>query len=386
MSDAAQKALHPPARPYTRLAALILKESLQMVRDKSTLTLGIILPGVLLVLFGYGLSLDVNLAPVAVVRDTSSPVTRDLFTALSLSRYFAPVSVTSMQEGEALLRAEKVDAVVRRQPKDLPGAMTGNNSPGDVQIVVNGRDSNKARITQRYLEGAVALWAAKSLQEQPQPGAGIAVAETRVWYNHAMESRYFLVPGVVVLIMTLIGALLTALIMAREWERGTFEALLATPVTVNELIIGKVVPYFLLGMASLSICLFTSYYLFGVPLRGSLAVMAAGSALYLLVALGIGLAISAVVKSQFLASQIVLVFCLLPTLLLSGFIFDLQGAPRIVYYIAHFVPATWYVDLVQTLFLVGTIPKIVVRDFAVMGLFAVVMFGIVKKVTRKSLE
>lgn len=382
MPDAAQRA----TRSYTRLRALILKESRQMVRDKSTLTLGIILPGLLLVLFGYGLSLDVNLVPVAVVRDTASPVTRDLLTALSLSRYFAPVTVTSAQEGEALLRTEKVDALVRRQPGDTPETATGDGSPGDVQIIVNGRDANKARIIQRYLEGAVALWAEKNMNFQPQPGAGAAVAETRIWYNHAMESRYFLVPGVVVLVMTLIGALLTALIMAREWERGTFEALLATPVTVNELIIGKIVPYFLLGMAGLSICLFTSYFLFGVPLRGSLAVMVAGSALYLLVALGIGLAISAVVKSQFLASQIVLVFCFLPTLLLSGFIFDLRGAPVIVYYIAHFVPATWYVDLIQTLFLVGTVPEIVARDFAVMGLFALVMLGLVKKVTRKSLE
>lgn len=369
--------------PGARLRALIRKETRQMMRDRSTLTLGIILPGVLLALFGYGLSLDVNLAPVAVVRDTSSPATRDLLTALSLSRYFSPVPVTSLQEGEALLRAETVDALVRRLPRNVPGETPGLE---DIQIIVNGRDANKARIVQRYLEGAINLWTAGRLWLVQGHGAGLAVPETRIWYNHAMESSYFLVPGVVVLVMTLIGALLTALIMAREWERGTFEALLATPVTVNEIVIGKIVPYFGLGMAGLSICLFTSYFLFGVPLRGSLAAIVAGSALYLLVALGIGLMISATVKSQFLASQIVLVFCFLPTLLLSGFIFDLQSAPRAVYYIAHFVPATWYVDLVQTLFLVGTVPEIVVRDFAVMGLFAVITLGLARKATKKSLE
>lgn len=365
-----------------RFFALVLKESRQMVRDKSTLTLGIILPGLLLVLFGYGLSLDVTLVPVAVVRDTPAPATRDLVTSLSFSRYFAPVTVTSMREAEALLRAEKVDAIVRRDPQEASGS-------GAVQILLNGRDANKARITQRYLEGALALWAAKNAPTEAGgtgSDAGTAVAETRVWYNHALESSYFLVPGVVMLVMTLIGALLTALIMAREWERGTFEALLATPATVNEIVAGKIVPYFLLGMAGLSICLATSSFLFQVPIRGSLFLLVTGSALYLLVALGIGLAVSAAVKSQFLASQIVLVFCFLPTLMLSGFIFDLQSAPTFVYCLAHVFPATWYVDLIQTLFLVGTVPAIVARDFAVMAAFAALMLGLARAATRKSLE
>ncbi|MDL2209781.1 ABC transporter permease [Desulfovibrio sp. OttesenSCG-928-O18] len=363
-----------------RLAALILKETRQMVRDKSTLTLGIILPGLLIILFGYGLSLDVTLVPVAVVRDTAAPATRDLLTALSLSRYFAPVPTTSMQEAEKLLRAEKVDAIVRRDPKE-----SGDGS-GAVQIILNGRDANKSRIIQRYLESAVALWAEKNAPADRESGGGTAVAESRVWYNHAMESSYFLVPGVVMLVMTLIGSLLTALVMAREWERGTFEALLATPVTVNEIVTGKIVPYFLLGMAGLSICLAASSFLFGVPIRGSLPLLVAGSALYLLVALGIGLFISAAVKSQFLASQIVLVFCFLPTLMLSGFIFDLQSAPAAVYYIAHVFPATWYVDLIQTLFLVGDVPFIIARDFAVLAAFAALMLGLARAATRKSLE
>lgn len=367
----------------SRLFAFIIKEGRQMVRDRSTLTLGIILPGLLLILFGYGLSLDVTLVPTAVVRDTSSPATQDLFLSLSRSRYFAPVPVTSMQEAERLLRAEKVDAIVRRDARDTP------DGSGNIQIIVNGRDANKSRIMQRYLEGAFALWAERSITtasaDTGRP-AGTAVAETRVWYNHALESRYFLVPGVVVLVMTLIGALLTALVMAREWERGTFEALMATPITATEIVTGKIVPYFCLGMAGLSICLTTSYFLFNVPLRGSLATTVLGSALYLLVALGIGLLVSSAVKSQFLASQIVLLFCFLPTLMLSGFIFDLKSAPAVVYYLAHLFPATWYVDLLQTLFLVGDIPHIILRDFAVMGGFAAVMLMLARRATKKSME
>lgn len=365
----------------SRLTAFILKETRQMVRDKSTLTLGIFLPGLLLILFGYGLSLDVTLVPTAVVRDSLSPATQDLFLSLSRSRYFAPVPVTSMREAETLLRSEKVDAIVRRDTKEKA------DGSGDIQIIVNGRDANKSRIMQRYLESAFALWAARNIAKAGvEAGQGLAVAETRVWYNHALESRYFLVPGVVVLVMTIIGALLTALIVAREWERGTFEALIATPITANEIVIGKITPYFCLGMAGFSICLATSYFLFNVPLRGSLVIMALGSALYLLVALGIGLLVSSAVKSQFLASQIVLLFCFLPTLMLSGFIFDLKSAPVAIYYIAHFIPATWYVDLLQTLFLVGNIPHIILRDFAVMGAFAIIMLLLAKRATKKSLE
>lgn len=363
----------------SRLSAFILKEARQMTRDKSTLTLGIILPALLLVLFGYGLSLDVTLVPVAVVRDSSVPTGNDLYLGLSRSRYFAPVAVRSMQEAEKLLWSEKVDAIIRPDftQKDL--------FSGNVQVILNGRDANKARIMERYITAALSLWA----EQNARPGAssaGRAVPETRVWYNHAMESSYYLVPGVVVLVMTLIGALLTALIMAREWERGTFEALLATPITVNEIVLGKIVPYFCLGMAGLCICLATSTFLFGVPLRGSLPLMVAGSALYLLLALGIGLFISATVKNQFLASQIVLLFCFLPTLMLSGFIFDMSSAPVFIYYISRFVPATWYVDLLQTLFLVGNIPQVIVRDFAIMGAYAFLMLFLARRATKKSLE
>lgn len=360
-----------------RALAVIRKEGLQMVRDKSTLTLGIILPITLLLLFGFGLSLDIRNIPVTVVRDDSSPLTRDLYTTLSFSRYFEPRMANSIQEAEELVKYGETDAIIRRRIKDDPGGSE------DVQIIVNGRDANKARMTQRYLEGAVAQWYAKRQVVDPP---GRAVAEPRVWYNHAMESRYFLVPGVVVLIMTLIGALLTALVIAREWERGTFEALMATPVRAREFLTGKIVPYFLLGLVGLALCLAASYWVFDVPMRGSLWLIILGSSLYLYVSLGIGLTLSALVKNQFLASQLVIISCFMPTLMLSGFVFDLNSAPRFVYYVAHIFPATWYVDLLQTLFLVGDIPQIVWRDFAILAGFAVLMMGLARLNTRKSLE
>ena len=375
----------PAAGSLTRMRALVRKEGRQMMRDRSTLTLGIILPMVLLLLFGFGLSLDVNLVPVAVVRDNSSPITNDLFIKLRLSPYFAPVMANSVEEAKNLLRDEAVNAIVRRDRKDRAD---GSDA---VQIIVNGRDSNQARIMQRYLEGAVSTWAAARLEYRAGASAessppGRAVAEPRIWYNHAMESRYFLIPGVTVLIMTLIGTLLTALVIAREWERGTYEALAATPAQPGEVLVGKTVPYFALGMVGLSLCLAAAAWVFVVPMRGSIALIVLGSAMYLVVALGVGLCVSAISKSQFLASQIALVFNFLPTLMMSGFIFDLRSAPFFVYYVAHIFPATWYVDLMQTLFLAGNIPEIVVRDILVLGVFAFALLGLAKKKIVKSVE
>ena len=369
-----------------RAAALIHKETRQMLRDKSTLTLGILLPIILLLLFGFGLSLDVNLVPVTVLKDSSSPVTRDLYLALKLSPYFDPVMADCWQEAEQALLGMRTDAIVRR---DLQEHADGSEH---IQIVVNGRDSNQARIMQRYLEGAIAQWSelrqgATALTSTGEVQlVGRAVPESRIWYNEAMESRWFLIPGVTVLIMTLIGSLLTALVVAREWERGTYEALIATPVKEREIILGKTVPYFLLGMTGLSLCLLAAAFIFKVPMRGSLALIILASAIYILVALGIGLFISATLKSQFLASQIVLIFTFLPTLMLSGFIFDLQSAPGIVFYIGYMFPATWYVELMQTLFLVGNPVETVLRDTLVLSAYAVCCLALAGAKLKKSLE
>ncbi|MBQ7585605.1 MAG: ABC transporter permease, partial [Desulfovibrionaceae bacterium] len=330
-----------------RIRALIRKETRQMLRDRSTLTLGLILPMTLLLIFGFGLSLDVKQVPVAVVKDNSSSRTWDLFFKLKLSPYMEPRMVYSWQEAEELLMEAEIQAIVRRKLKD-------QEEREEIQIIVNGRDSNTARIMERYLEAAISQW----LEEGREPNLGYAISVGRVFYNEAMESRWFLVPGVTVLIMTLIGSLLTALVVAREWERGTWEALAATPVQSFEILLGKTVPYFALGMVGLFLCLMAAKLVFAVPIRGSLLAIISSSAIYLLASLGMGLLISAQFKSQFLASQIVLIVSFMPTVMMSGFIFDLKSAPLIAQYLAHIFPATWYVELLQTLFLAGNVPEI----------------------------
>jgi ABC-2 type transport system permease protein len=377
----------PAENGVRRAYALVRKEIRQMCRDKSTLTLGIFLPLALLLIFGFGLSLDVRLVPVTIVRDASSPALLDLYASLRLSPYFAPALAESWVEAEHRLRQGKTDAIVRLEMKE---GLAGREQ---IQIIVNGRDSNKARITQRYLEGAITRWS--SLRSAPagflpagaeRPALGQVGVEARIWYNEALESRFFLIPGVTVLVMTLIGTLLTALVIAREWERGTYEALAATPAKKLEIMAGKTIPYFALGMAGLFLCLASAAWVFRIPMRGSLVLIIIGSALYLLVALGLGLLISATLKKQFLASQLVLVLSFMPTLMLSGFIFVLRSAPAAAYYLAHVFPATWFVDLLQTLFLVGNVPDLILRDFLILFCFAVCTLCLAGRKIKKSLE
>ena len=207
----------------------------------------------------------------------------------------------------------------------------------------------------------------------------------RLWFNEAYESRYFLVPGLIVLIMTLIGALLTALVMAREWERGTLEALFVTPVQADEILLGKTIPYFAMGMVGLALCILASQFLFDVPLRGSVWVLAGVSMLYLLVALGIGLLISSAVKSQFVASQVTLLVTFMPAFMLSGFLFDLRSMPAPVRLITYALPARYYVALLQTIFLAGDVWSVVLPNATVLAGMAAVLLLLTRGATRKTL-
>jgi ABC-2 type transport system permease protein len=215
-------------------------------------------------------------------------------------------------------------------------------------------------------------------------GPAVAV-ESRLWFNAANESRYFLVPGLIVLIMTLIGALLTTLVMAREWERGTLEALFVTPVRTGEILLGKTIPYFALGIVGLVSCLIAAKFLFQVPFRGSVSVLFGTSMLYLLVALGIGLLISSVVKSQFVASQITLLVSFLPAVMLSGFLFDLRSMPVVVRAMTYVLPARYYVALLQTIFLAGDIWSVILPNAGVLAAMALSVLWLTRRVSRKSL-
>jgi ABC-2 type transport system permease protein len=365
-----------------RIMALLRKEMLQIFRDPSSIAIAIVLPIFLILLFGYGLSLDPKDIPVALVVENPTPVSAGVGAAFGLSRYFRITTVTSMKKAVDLMREGRVDGIVRLG-QNFDRRLAIGTAP--IQVVVQGVDANRARIIEGYARGAIGQWMGQRNRAGADLSAGPVVVQSRIWFNADSDSRYFLVPGLVVLIMTITGALLTAMVMAREWERGTLEALFVTPVRAGEILIGKTVPYFLLGMAGLLLTASTGRFLFHVPLRGSLLVLTAVSALYLCVALGFGLLISSVTRSQFVAGQVALIAAFLPAVFLSGFIFDLASVPKAVRLVSYLLPARYYVSLLQTLFLAGDIWSIIIPDCAVMLAMLLVLFGLTLRKTKKRL-
>lgn len=370
-----------PARAR-RVWALVKKESRQIWRDPSSLALGVVLPVVLILLYGYGLSLDVRNVPVAMVFEDGGPEAHDLAAAFTGSPYFAVRTADTMQTAEEWMIDRQVDGIVRI-PADFQRQLQAGSAT--VQVIVHGTDANHARIVQVYAQGAAGTWVARRGAEGRGLQTGPVVLQSRMWFNEAGDSHYFLVPGLVVLIMTLIGAFLTAMVMAREWERGTLEALFVTPVRTGEILLGKVIPYFGLGMVGLILCMLAAQFLFHIPFRGSVLLLLSASMIYLLVALGIGLLISSAVKSQFVASQIALLATFLPALMLSGFLFDLRSMPLPVWLISFLIPARYFVALLQTVFLAGNVWPVILPNLAMLVGFGVFIFTLTKRATRKRL-
>jgi ABC-2 type transport system permease protein len=366
---------------WLRIMALIRKESLQMWRDPSSIGIGVLLPVMLVLLFGYGLSLDVKNIPVAIVLEAPSPEATELAAGFELSAYFRPRLIITMADALKLMTERKVDAIVRIRP-DFARQL----GQAEVELILHGSDANYARLVEAYAQGAIGQWVQRRQAQGFNDSVTPVKIESRLWFNEANDSHYFLVPGLIVLVMTLIGAFLTALVMAREWERGTLEALFVTPVRVGEIMIGKTVPYFLLGLSGLALCLLSARYLFDVPFRGSVSVLLLVSMLYLLVSLGMGLLISSVFKNQFVASQVAVLTTFLPALMLSGFLFDLRSMPVFLSVLTRLLPARYYVDLLQTVFLAGNVWTVIVPDAAVLALMAGLFLWRAAAITRKRLE
>jgi len=370
---------------WRRLASLTRKEVRQLVRDRSNLLIGIGLPIALILIFGYGLSLDVKRAIVAIVLDDPSPVARDVAAGISRTEYLEPHLVRSFAEGEKLMRAREVDAVVQ-----FPSDFTRNLNDGhaQIQVLVQGSDATRAASVSTYVSSALAGYGEKQADRSAGSAsqAGAVTIVQRMWFNAANTSTWYLVPGLIVLIMTLVGAFLTALVMAREWERGTLEALFVTPVRPVEILLAKIIPCFGIGMIGLALCLLAARFLFDVPIYGSFIVLVIASMLYMLVALGIGLLISAVTKNQFLASQIALLASFLPAMMLSGFIFDLRNVPTAIRVIGNLLPATYFMELVKSLFLAGDFWPMIFKNCAILAAYAVALLGLARLVTRKRLD
>jgi ABC-2 type transport system permease protein len=367
-----------------RLRGLIRKEFLQALRDPSSLGIAFVLPVVLLLLFGYGVSLDAEHVPLALVVEKPTPDTASLCGAFEQSRYFDPRHMNRMHAALQAMAAHRIQAIVHLR-EDFSRRLGSARNAG-IQLIVNGVDANTARIIEGYVQGVYANWLEDYTAAGDQPLVIPVRTEQRVWFNSNLRSRNFLVPGLLAVIMTLIGALLTALLMAREWERGTMEALMVTPVTVREILIGKIVPYFIMGMGGMALAVTMAVWQFNVPLRGSIWVLLLGTSLFLLTALGMGLLISTLARNQFVAGQVAIITTFLPAFILSGFIFDIGSTPPVIQVITRLIPARYFVAILQTVFLAGNVWSIIVPNCLALMIMATIFIGLTRKKTYKRMD
>lgn len=366
-----------------RLWALVKKESYQVVRDPAALLIAFVLPPVLLFLFAFAISLDVENVDVGIVLESDGAQARSLAAAFAATPFLRVKPVRHRREVEHLLISGELKAFAVI-PADFEARLLQGEGRAAIQIIADASNPNAANFTAGYLRGAYQNW----LINRPGALAGVVGinVQQRFWFNPELQSRRMLLPGSMAIIMTMIGTLLTALVMSREWERGTMEALMATPVSVGEIIFSKLLPYFVLGTLAAIGCAFLSVQVFGLPLEGSFGALLLLSMVFLVPALGQGLMISSLVKNQFLASQLAVVTGFLPALLLSGFLYEIQSMPWLLQQITRIIPARYYVSSLQTVFLVGDVWPLYLRDIAAMLAVGAVFFGITRLKSKKSLD
>ncbi len=363
---------------FGRFYALTRKEFLQLIRDPSSLLIGAVLPLALILIIGYGISLDVKNISVAVVLEDASPDAQRAVNFLDGSDYFSPTYVPSMPDAVALMRRRQVDAIIV-VPPDFSAAL--HRRDARLQLILYGVNTTTASAVKSYVDAGVQSFNANFYAGHAP--RGIVSLDSRIWFNDANSSTWYFIPGLIMLILTIIGIFLTALVMAREWERGTLESLFVTPVRVLEILLSKMIPYFVIAMFGLLLCLLAARYLYEVPLHGSLAALMLASVLYLFVALGIGLMISSATKSQFLAAQVALIIGFLPSVMLTGFLFDLHSVPTWVATIGRALPQTYYLELLKTIFLAGDDWTMIARNCSVLAAYAALFVSIALKITRK---
>lgn len=371
-------------RSLMRLTGLMKKEARQIVRDPSSIAIAFVLPVILLILFGYGVSLDAEDVPIAIVVEHPGSETASFVAGFEESRYFRPTTLRSIQAAEKALRRREVSGIVWLRgnfARELRGP-----GPASIGVIVNGMDANQARIIEGYVTGVWSTWQERLALAQGKPLDIPVQLEQRIWFNAEVRSRNFLVPGLIAIIMTLIGTLLTSMVVAREWERGTMEALMVTPVRIREILLGKIIPYFILGMGSMVLSVAMAVWVFDVPFRGSYSVLFAASGLFLLTALAMGLLISVAAKNQFVAGQIAIIATFLPAFILSGFLFDIGSMPGAVQVLTYSIAARYFVSILQTLFLAGNVWTVVAWNGLALGIMCLFFLLLVRKRMKKRLD
>jgi ABC-2 type transport system permease protein len=374
----------------TRLLAVARKEILHILRDSRSLGIVVIMPVTLMLLFGYGVNLDLKGLPVYVYDRDGSQQSQDLLKRFQSNEYFHiarvvdsyPAVIRALDNGDA-----KMGIVI---PWDFSQRLS-RGGPVQVQALVDSTDDNTANVLIGYAQAVVQGYSsqvqlnwlqAHGLAIQPAPVS----VQTRTWYNEDLESSSFIIPGVLALVMSVIGAFLTSLTIAREWERGSMEQLISTPVTAMEIMLGKLAPYFVLGMFDVAVCALIAISWFHVPFRGSYITLAVSSALFMIVVLSLGFLISVLAKNQFAASQIALLITFLPAFLLSGFLFSIEQMPIVLQWITGILPARYYVSVLKKIFLKGTPTSMLYADLIPLAVFALLLAIVATRSFHKRLE
>ncbi len=350
-----------PHFSWRRLGALCRKETWQIARDPSSGIVAFGLPMMLILIFGFGINLDTSRARVGVLNEDTGAESADFVQQITGSPYFEPRVVHDRPTLDHLLETGEVRGYVV-VPADFSRRLEESDRVAPIQVVTDGAEPNTANFVSGYVSGAWREWQLARARERGATVALPLAVEPRYWFNPSAKSRNYLIPGSITIIMTVIGALLTSLVVAREWERGTMEALLASPVSRAEILLSKLLPYYLLGMLSMGVVTALAVFALGVPFRGSLFVLCVVTTFFLLSVMGLGLFISAKTRDQFNAAQGALNVAFLPAMMLSGFIFEITSMPAPIRGLTYLLPPRYFVSSLQTLFLAGDVWTILVPD------------------------
>jgi ABC-2 type transport system permease protein len=362
-----------------RIKAIARKELIQIRRDPLSLAMAFLMPVLLLFIFGYAITLDINNITTIVYDLDRSALSRELISQLTASGYFSVVRYAD--DGKDI--DKYLDAGKARVALSIPSDFSKNIRTGEaaqLQVIVDGSDSNTATIALGYLSALTEIYSQRISGGRTTP---LIDPRVRVWYNTELKSRNYIIPGLIAVIMAVIAALLTSLTVAREWERGTMEQLISTPIKTPELIVGKLVPYFLIGFIDMALSVLMATVLFGVPLRGNIFLLGVISGVFLFGGLSLGIVISIATKSQLVASQISMVVTFLPAFLLSGFMFAISNMPKPLQMLTRIIPARYYVAVLKGIFLKGNPLRILVVNAVFLLIFGIIVFAAANRKFKK---
>jgi ABC-2 type transport system permease protein len=368
-----------------RVRALCLKETRQILRDPSSWLIAVVIPLLLLFIFGYGINLDSSQLRVGVLLEQRSEEAVDFTRTLSASPFIDATVSNNRQQLIEMMQGGQIRGLVVL-PVNFAERLASPGDSAPVQVITDGSEPNTANFVQGYVQGSWQIWQQQRALARGENLQPLIDVQSRYWFNPAAISRHFIIPGAITIIMTVIGAILTSLVVAREWERGTMEALLSTEVTRSELLLCKLIPYYFLGMLAMLICMLMTVFVLGVPYRGSLLLLFIITSLFLLSTLGMGLLISTLTRNQFNAAQVALNAAFLPSVMLSGFIFQIDSMPAAIRAVTWIIPARYFVSTLQSLFLAGNIPIVLLINLLFLIGSAVMFIGLTWLNTKRRLD